>query len=63
MQPSVPKMKYLEGMKIEILFEAINADGNPCMEWSHGVVRLVATKGSTATPRGRQAPDKSAQAV
>ena len=42
MQPSVmPKMGELEGVKIEMLFEAIDADGNAVLEWSHGVVTSV----------------------
>ena len=42
MQPSVmPKMKDLVRAKIEMLFEAFDADGDLCLEWSHGVVRLV----------------------
>ena len=42
MQPSVmPKMDELEGVKIEMLFEAIDADGNAVLEWSHGEVTSV----------------------
>ena len=42
MQPSVmPKMNELEGVKIEMLFEAIDADGNAVLEWSHGEVTSV----------------------
>ena len=47
MQPSLmPKMQDLEGVKIEMLFEAVDADGNPCLEWSHGVVRSVVNSGA-----------------
>ena len=42
MQPSVqPKFDKLEGCKVEMLFEEIDADGNACLEWSHGVVKSV----------------------
>ena len=41
MQPSVqPKLGELEGCKVEMLFEGIDADGNACLEWSHGVFNL-----------------------
>ena len=42
MQPSVqPKFDKLEGCKIKMLFDEIDADGNACLEWSHGVVKSV----------------------
>ena len=47
MQRSVmPKMDELDGFKIEMLFEGIDADGESCLEWYHGEVKEVLNRKS-----------------
>ena len=45
MQPSVvSKRDQLEDNELKLLFEAANADGIPCLEWSRGVVTSVVNR-------------------